>query len=111
LKIFFPDEFVGQNLVFNSAMLETLKSRVSWILDEPGNEERQKQANENLLKLVKPQFWNLNKEQNAEKEIELSYESLIISVSDQTREDLNKITTFRFYNLIKHIKEKRAKNG
>lgn len=111
MNIFFPEQFTGQNTIFNYALIETLKGRVSWILDEEGNEERQKKANENLLKLVNPQFWNLNKSDNAEKEIELSYENLLISVSENSREDLKNITTFKFYNLMNYLKNKSLKNA
>jgi hypothetical protein len=60
--------------------------------------------------LINPTYWNLNIENSAEKEIELSFEEFMLSVREHTTEDLENITTFRFYSLLDYIKKKQS-NG
>ncbi|MHC4648808.1 MAG: hypothetical protein ACYTBJ_25405, partial [Planctomycetota bacterium] len=63
-------------------------------------------ATNELLRLIKPTFWNLNREGNADVSIEVGFEEFMISVAEHTNEDLNTITTFKFYTLLKHINKK-----
>jgi len=60
--------------------------------------------------LINPTYWNLNIENSAEKEIELSFEAFMLAVREHTTEDLENITTFRFYSLLDYIKKKQS-NG
>ena len=79
------------------------------ILDEDGAEEQDEKAEKELLKLITPNHWNLNIDDNAEKSLELGFEEFMLSVKEHTQEDLENITTFRFYTLLDFIKKK--KNG
>jgi ubiquitin C-terminal hydrolase len=84
---------------------------LSWILEEDNNVEKEKKSTKELLKLIKPSFWNLNREGNADVDIEVGFEEFMISVSEHTKEDLNTITTFKFYTLLKHINKKHKDGG
>lgn len=64
------------------------------------------QATNELLRQINPNHWNLNYKNNQEKTIELNFEEFMLAVKDQTTEDLENITTFRFYTLIDYIKNK-----
>lgn len=76
------------------------------MLGEDGSEEKDRVAQKELLRLIKPAFWNLNREGNADVDIEVGFEEFMMSVSEHTKEDLNTITTFKFYTLLKHINKK-----
>jgi ubiquitin C-terminal hydrolase len=87
-------------------LIKKLKSQLSVILEEEEAEQENKQATDELLRLINPTYWNLNIENSAEKEIELSFEEFMLSVREHTTEDLENITTFRFYSLLDYIKKK-----
>jgi len=63
-------------------------------------------ATNELLRLINPNYWNLNIDKNAEKDIELGFEEFMLTVKEHTTEDLDNITTFRFYSLLDYIKKK-----
>ena len=83
-----------------------MKAKLSWILDEEDNEKKEEDATNELLKLINPSFWNLNREGNADVDMEVGFEEFMMSVGEHTKEDLNAITTFKFYTLLKHINKK-----
>ena len=87
-------------------MIQKLKAQVNIILEEEGAEEKNNKAEEELLKLITPNHWNLNIDDNAEKSLELGFEEFMLSVKENTTEDLENITTFRFYSLLDFIKKK-----
>lgn len=87
-------------------MIKKLKSQLSVILEEEEAEQDNKQATDQLLRLINPTYWNLNIDNSAEKEIELGFEEFMLSVREHTTEDLENITTFRFYSLLDYIKKK-----
>mgnify|MGYP003146463224 FL=1 len=87
-------------------MINKLKARVNWILEDEGAKELEEVATKELLRLIHPTFWNLNREGNADVNIEVNFEEFMISVAEHTKEDLNTITTFKFYTLLKHINKK-----
>jgi hypothetical protein len=43
---------------------------------------------------------------SADKQIELNFEEFMLTVREHTSEDLENITTFRFYSLLDYIKKK-----
>ena len=87
-------------------MINKLKARVNWILEDEDAKEQEEVATKELLRLIHPTFWNLNREGNADVNIEVNFEEFMISVAEHTKEDLNTITTFKFYTLLKHINKK-----
>jgi hypothetical protein len=48
---------------------------------------------------------------NAELEMEKGFEQFLFEVAEHTKEDLDKITVFRFYSLLDYIKNKNSSNG
>ena len=63
-----------------------------------------------MLRLSKPNLWNVHLAGNAELEMETGIEDFMFMVAEQTQEELEKITVFRFYSLLNYIKSK-DKNG
>ena len=102
--------FEGKNIIYNQALIKKLDTELSLIIHGQKAENENKKATIELLKLIKPNYWNLNMMQNAEKELELTFEEFMLSVKEHTTEDLNNITTFRFYSLLKYIKKKNNTN-
>ena len=84
---------------------------MSWILEEDDHVEKEKRATEELLKLITPSFWDMNQKDNAEQEIEVGFEEFMLSVAEHTKENLETITTFKFYTLLEFIKNKNNNNG
>ncbi len=65
-----------------------------------------------MLRLSKPNLWNVYMNGNAELEHEVGFEAFMFAVAEHTKEDLDKITVFRFYSLLDYIKNKnKANNG
>ena len=79
-------------------------------MEEPKSKEKETAAELELFSLMNPNYWNLNVSGNIEVDIEKKYEDLILSVSKHTTEDINNITTFRFYCLIENIKNDKLNN-
>jgi hypothetical protein len=59
-----------------------------------------------MLRLSKPKVWNVYITGNAELEYEVGFEGFLFEVAEHTKEDLDKITVFKFYSLLDHIKNK-----
>ncbi len=64
-----------------------------------------------MLRLSKPNLWNVFMANNAELEMEVGFEQFLFEVAEHTKEDLDKITVFRFYSLLDYIKDKNTSNG
>lgn len=55
-------------------------------------------------------MWNVYIEGNMEIEMEVDFDKFLISIAENTKEDLEKISTFRFFVLVDYLKEKFSKN-
>jgi hypothetical protein len=96
-------------LNYNVAKIKHLFSRLDKILGKDTQEEKEK-AEKDMLRLSKPNLWNVHISGNAELEMETGFEDFMFMVAEHTKEDLEKITVFRFYSLLNYIKSKN-KNG
>lgn len=63
-----------------------------------------------MLRLSKPNLWNVYMSGNAELEHEVGFEGFMFVVGEHTNEDVNTMTVFRFYSLLDYIKNK-SSNG
>jgi len=99
-------QFEGKNIIYNQALINKLKAELNVILEKANADDDLIQAQNELLRHITPNHWNLNYKNNQEKTIELNFEEFMLAVKDQTTEDLENITTFRFYTLIDYIKNK-----
>ena len=70
-----------------------------------------KDAEKEMLRLSKPNLWNVFIPGNAELEMETGFEQFLFEVAEHTKEPLDKITVFRFYSLLDYIKNKNKANG
>ena len=82
-------------------------SQLDEIIGEDKTEEKSKQSKE-MLRLSKPNLWNVHLPNNAELEMEVTFEEFMFQVAEHTSEDLDKITVFRFYSLLDYIKNKNS---
>ena len=66
-----------------------------------------------MLRLSKPQVWNVYLPNNAELEHEVHFEVYLLSVADVAgiSEDLGEWNMFRFYNLQTYLREKNKSHG
>lgn len=83
---------------------------MSWVLEEDDHVEKEKSASKELLKLITPAFWDMNQKENADREIEVGFAEFMLSVAEHTKENLETITTFKFYTLLEFIKNKNKKD-
>lgn len=93
------------NLQYNVAKIKQLEAIVDGILGQETTEDQIKYENE-MLRLSKPNVWNVYLPGNAELDHEVGFEGFMFAVAEHTNEDLDKITVFRFYSLLDHIKSK-----
>jgi hypothetical protein len=96
-------------LNYNVAKIKQLNARLNKILGQDSQEDKEKAENE-MLRLSKPNLWNVYLPNNAELEMEVGFEDFMFTVAEHTKEDLDKITVFRFYSLLDYIKSKNS-NG
>lgn len=66
------------------------------------------ESEKEMLRLSKPNLWNVFIAGNAELEMETGFEQFLFEVAEHTKEDLDKITVFRFYSLLDYIKNKNS---
>ena len=64
------------------------------------------EAENEMMRLSIPQNWNVYVKGNAILKQNADFEHLMLLAGEHTNEDLNEITTFRFYNLLDYIKSK-----
>jgi hypothetical protein len=86
-----------------------MKAICSQILGEQ-TETIQQDAESEMLRLSKPSVWNVYIQGNAELQFENGFETFMFLVAEHTKEDLEKMSVYRFYCLLEHIKSKN-KNG
>ena len=58
-----------------------------------------------------PNIWNIHLKGNMEIEMEVEFEKFLFAISEHTKEDMDKITVFRFDSLVDFIIEKNQNNG
>lgn len=90
---------------YNAAKIRQQDARLDAIIGGDTEEEKQ-EAEKEMMRLSKPSVWNVHLPDNAELEMETGFESFMFLIAEHTNEDLDKITVFRFYSLLNHIKQK-----
>lgn len=76
--------------------------------DQPDNEGLYKTEKE-ILEHDKPNVWNVWKENNMERVLEVDFQKFAISVTEISNQRIEDITTFTFYATVEHLKEKHKK--
>ena len=88
---------------YNVAKIKQINARFDKVLGLESDEDKQSAEND-MLRLSKPSLWNVYMEGNAELQWEVGIESFMFLVAEHTKEDLDKITVFRFYSLLDYKK-------
>lgn len=104
--MFFPSRFKGQNVAFNAAELKRLDALCDVILETEDAEDNLQDAEFDLLKLTKAEFWNSYIKGNADVGLKKDYQLFELSIQEHTNKDLKTITTFEFYNLLDYLELK-----
>lgn len=85
-------------------------SRLDAVLGLDVKEDIKDSENE-MLRLSKPNLWNVYLDGNEEIKMESDFEVWMYEIQEQAPSvDLDKITVFRFYSLLDYIKNKNS-NG
>lgn len=84
-----------------------MKLEVNEVITGVDDSEAINRHEKNMLSIDSPNIWNINIKGNMEIEMEVEFEKFLLSVSEHTKEDLNKITVFKFYAIIEFVKEKK----
>ena len=74
--------------------------------DKPGHSDRIYNAEKEILEHDKPNVWNIWKEGNMERVLEVDSRKFGIAVCENTNQNIEDITTFTFYSSVEHLKEK-----
>jgi len=82
------------------------KADLEYILEVQGADIKIEKAELELLRRNLPDSWNVYVEGNMELRIERDFEQFLFSVAEHTKEDVENMTTYRFYHLIDYIKKK-----
>ena len=59
-----------------------------------------------ILQHDKPNIWNVWKDENMERVLEVDFQKFAISVTEISNQRIDDITTFTFYATVEHLKEK-----
>lgn len=109
MVVYFPKQFPkGGNL----EMLVLRMVRVDALLDSvienalPGHDEKIFNAEKEILEHDRPNVWNVWKEGNMERVLEVDSRKFGIAICENTNQDIENITTFTFYSSVEHLKEK-----
>jgi hypothetical protein len=103
--VYFASHF-NFNINYNVAKLKHLESIVDDIMGLDSLEAKDEAEGE-MLRLSKPSIWNVYMDGNAEIKNDVGFETFLFTVSEQTKEDLDKITVYKFYSLLEYIKSKK----
>lgn len=111
--MYFPRTFGSKTdeIQMNGAILARMRSQVDFLEDQSDkNAKALFVAEKELLKLQKPNVWNVYEDGNMEIEMEVEFEKYMLAVSEHTNEDIDEMSTFRFYALQEYLKEKNRKD-
>lgn len=109
MVVYFPKQFPkGGNRDLNVLRVTRIDVLLDSIIDHesPGHEQRIFNAEKDILENDKPNVWNVWKENNMERILEVDSRKFGIAVSENTNQDIEQITTFTFYSSVEHLKEK-----
>lgn len=91
--------------------------RADILLDKIINSKEDKDFDDTLFGVEKeilendrPNVWNIWKENNMERVLEVDFQKFGISVTEQTGQKLEEVSTFTFYATVEHLKEKHKSN-
>lgn len=76
------------------------------IINDDIENEKVYRVERNLLETDKPNIWNVWKEGNMERVLEVDFQKFGISVTEISNQRIEDITTFTFYATVEHLKEK-----
>jgi hypothetical protein len=109
LVVYFPRQFPkGGNREMNAFRLSRAHSLLDRIIDhdEPGHDEKIFEIEKQILEIDTPNIWNVWKDNNMERALEVDSRKFGIAVCENTNQDIEQITTFTFYSSVEHLKEK-----
>ena len=109
MVVYFPKQFPkggnSQITAFRIARIDTLLDSVIEH-DKPGHNEKLFDIEKQILEIEKPNVWNVWKENNMERVLEVDSRKFGIAITESTNQNIEEITTFTFYASVEHLKEK-----
>lgn len=82
------------------------------IIDNGRNyEETLFNVEKEILEHDTPNVWNIYREENMERALEVDFQKFGIAVTNMTGQKLEEITTMTFFASVEHLEEKHNNNG
>lgn len=109
MVVYFPKQFPKNgNIEFTSLRLERIDVLLNSIIEheKPGHENRLFDVEKQMLEIDIPNVWNVWKDGNMERTLEVESRKFGIAVTEATNQNIEEITTFTFYASVEHLKEK-----
>ena len=109
LVVYFPKQFPKNgNIEFTALRIVRIDTLLDSIIEheKPGHEEKIFNAEKELLEHDLPNVWNIWKENNMERTLEVDSRKFGIAVTEMTNQNIEEITTFTFYASVEHLQEK-----
>lgn len=109
MVVYFPKQFPkGGNVELTARRINRVDAILESIIehDRPGNEQRIFEAEREILEIDKPNVWNVWKEGNMERTLEVDSRKFGIAITELTNQNIEDITTFTFYASVEHANEK-----
>lgn len=102
--IFFPKNGNKEQTILRA-------KRINGLLDEIIDPDKDNgkflfETEREILEQDKPNVWNVWKENNMERVLEVDFQKFAISVTENAGQDLATLTTFTFYATVEYLKEK-----
>lgn len=108
MVVYYPEFFPKNGNIEQTALRH---KRVKILLDsiiEKNNDQKENLFNveKSILEHDKPNVWNIHREENMERALEVDFQQFGIAVTEQTGQILAEITTFTFYATVGYLKKK-----
>jgi hypothetical protein len=111
LVVYFPDSFPKngdpQSVSLRVKRMNAMLDRI--IEGDERHDQNIFEAEKELLERDRPKVWNIWKDGNMERTLEVDFQKFGVAVTENTNQDLETISTFTFYATVEHLKDKYKK--
>lgn len=108
MVVYFPKEFPKNG---NNQQTSLRIKRINVMLDritDPENDQTKNlfEVEKEILETDKPNKWNVWVDGNMERVLEVDFRKFAVAVMEHSSESIEKISTFTFYSIVEHLREK-----
>ncbi len=100
-------------MLFNTNIVKILRGQVKRVLEPESKvaEELIWDGEKGILSLYPPNVWNIYIAGNMEREMEVEFEKFLINISRHIGQDIEQISTFKFYSMLEYLREEYRAKG